>query len=226
MARQRLTKRQIREDPLVTLAGNVRRWASINATRILMVAAATVIIIGLGIGWRNAQRSGDREAATQLAMAQFQLWGNNPTEAIELADDIIARWPGSRSARLSDLVRGDALLRAGRAREALDAYRSFLGQKSDTTLRVTAFRGEAVALEDTGQFAAAAQSYETLARNHDQGPLIALDLIAAARCHKQDGDTATALSLYEEVLRDHPNIQERTLVELQIRELGGPPPRS
>ena len=223
MTRQRLTKRQIREDPLVTWTYNARAWVSDNMNRLLIGAIAVLVLVGGGMALRNSRQGAEESAAAQLARAQFQLWGNNTAQALELAEDVIARWPGTRSAVHSELVRADALLQSGRAREAIDGYSAFLDKTKDESMRIVALRGKAAALEDSGQYAVAAGEYETLARQHDRGPVVAIDLMAAARCRELQGDPSAARALYEEVLRDHPNLQERNLLEIKLRELGAAP---
>jgi predicted negative regulator of RcsB-dependent stress response len=223
VTRQRLTKRQIREDPLLNAIGTLRSWAT-HHSRHLLIAGAVVLLVVIGAGaMRNARRAAESEATTQLSQAQYNLWGQNPEQAIQVADDIEQRWPGTRSARLALLVKADALYQAGQLQEALTAYDGFIDRyKGDDLRRTAAMRGKAATLEDLGRYAEAAVLYEQLARNSDAGAaMTGVDLIAAARCRAQSGDVAAARELYEEVLEEHPDLQSSFNVRLKLLELDG-----
>jgi tetratricopeptide (TPR) repeat protein len=221
LTRQRLSKRQIKEDPLVTYVGKARTWTTANLRRLLIAGGVVVLVIASVSAMRNARSSQEAQASTQLSQAQYHLWGGNLQQAIDLADDIIQRWPGTRSAETAQLVRGDALLGNGDADGALAAYQAFLAkQKGDGAERSAALRGEAAALEDAGRYAEAAQRYESLARQVDQGDLVAIDLVAAARCYSRSGDSGRARALYQEVLDDYPDVQTGFDVRVKLLELG------
>jgi tetratricopeptide (TPR) repeat protein len=223
VTRQRLTKRQIREDPLMNTVARVRSWVT-HHTRHVLIGAAAVLLVVIGTGaMRNARRAAETEAATQLSQAQYNLWGRSPEQAIQIADDIEQRWPGTRSARNALLVKGDALYQAGQLQEALTAYETFLARhKQKGVHRTAALRGKAATLEDLGRYGEAAELYEELSRVSDAGGAMAgVDLIAAARCRAQAGDVATARDLYEEVLEEHPDLQSSFNVRLKLLELEG-----
>ncbi len=221
MTRQRLTKRQIKEDPLTTWIGNAQAWCRAHARHLMIGAAAVVLLSASIVAMRNTRSAAEEQAATQLSQAQYHLWGNNLAQAIDLTNDIEQRWPGTRSAHMAQLVRADAQLASGEAADALASYLEFVeSSNSDEVVYANGLRGAAVALEDTGQYVEAARQYELLARQHDRGQLVAQDLISAGRCLARAGDVAGARRVYQEVLDEHPDQRGSFDPELELLELG------
>lgn len=217
MVQKRLTRRQIKEDPLLNWTVRIETYLEQNLKRIAIVAGAIAVAIALIFVWRGVRRGSELAASEQLAQAQLQLWSGSPAPAAEIAKEVIARHAGTRSGRLAHLVLGDALLGTGDPTGAIAEYKSFLEHAGgDAPLRLVARRGLAVALENAKQYAEAAAAYEELARE-GEGALeerrkapqslamvkpeaaVIQDWMAAARCHERAGDTAKAKALYEEI---------------------------
>jgi tetratricopeptide (TPR) repeat protein len=215
---RRLTKRQIKQDPLVTWTARIEDYASENMTRILIGVGAVALVIALVFVVRSARRNAELEASGLLAQAQFELWSGSPARAGELAQQVIDSASGTRSGKIAHLVRGDALLATGDSEGALAAYREFLArEKRDPVLRLSARRGMAVALENIGQYAEAAAAYEELARD-DLLPATQ-DLLAASRCLVQAGDDTRARELYQEIIDNHPDEPAAADAKMRLIEL-------
>ncbi len=221
MSRQRLTKREIREDPLVTATVQARAWLDQNG-KYAAIAAGAIVLIGLGLwAFQNTRASSERQAAQLLGQAQFYQWSGNSTQAASLARDVIDRFGGTRSARLARLTLGDALLDLGQPAEASGALAAYLqNTANDDPLRPVAERAQAVALEDAERFSEAAARYETFARQADHEGLVAQDLMSAARCHERAGNADGARQLYEEVVNHDPTGQLASMARYKLQALG------
>jgi predicted negative regulator of RcsB-dependent stress response len=232
VVQKRLTKRQIKEDPLLTWTVRIETYLEQNLKRIAIIAGAIAVAIALIFVWRGVRRGAELAASEQLAQAQFQLWSGNPAPAAEIAKQVIDRHAGTHSGRMAHLVRGDALLGTGDPTGAMAEYKSFLEHAGgDAALRLVARRGLAVASENAMQYAEAAAAYEELARE-GEGALderrkapqslamlkpeaaIIQDWTAAARCHERAGDPAKAKALYEEITAKY--AAEPQIVEAKI----------
>jgi TolA-binding protein len=220
LVQKRLTKRQIREDPLVTWTAKIETYSATHGKRVVMALGAVALAIVLGFVLRGARRGAELAAAELLAQAQYQLWSGSPAQAAELAAQVIERSPGTRSGRIAYLVRGDAFLQTGDAEGALEAFRNFLGrEKRDKLLRLSARRGVAVALENAEKYAEAAAAYEELAHEGKPGTMAAQDLLAAARSRERAGDPAKARTLYQEVVDSYPKETSASDAKLRLVEL-------
>jgi len=220
LVEKRLTRRQIREDPLLVWTGRIEAFAVENWQRLGIAAGALVLIVILALVLRGARRGAELEASELLAQAQVQLWTGNPVEAAQIAQQVIERSPGTGSGRMAHLVRGDALLKTGDFQGALASYRTFLErEKRDPVLRLSARRGLAVALEETGQFAEAAEIYEELAREAKLDPLAVQELLNAARCRDRAGDATRARALYQQIIDSYPKEAATNDAKLRLAEL-------
>jgi tetratricopeptide (TPR) repeat protein len=217
---KRLTRRQIREDPLLVWSARAEAFAAENWQRLAIGAGAVALVVILIFVLRGARRGAELEASELLAQSQVQLWTGNYSEAGQLSQQVIERSPGTRSGRIAHLVRGEALLKTGDFDGALASYRTFLDrEKRDSVMRVSAQRGVAVALEETGQFAAAADAYEELAREATHAPIIIQDLLSAGRCRDRAGDATRARALYKQIIDTYPKEVATSDAKLRLAEL-------
>ncbi|HWN83061.1 MAG TPA: tetratricopeptide repeat protein [Candidatus Udaeobacter sp.] len=223
MAQKRLTKQEIREDPLVTWALKAETFA-LSYWKPLVIGIG-VVALGLAIGFltRGARRTAEATASEQLAQAQMQLWTEgegNSARAIELANRLIEQSPGTRSGRIAYLVKGDALLQQNDAEGALAAYRTYIAKDTgDPVLRRSAERGVAVALENTGKFAEAATAYEGLAAGDPKPSVAVPDLMSAARCRERAWDLAGAGGVYEKIVAQYPGEAQAADAKLRLAEV-------
>ena len=237
MVQKRLTKRQIKEDPLLTWTVRIETYLEENLKRIAIVVGAVAIAVALIFVWRGVRRGAESEASAQLAEAQFQLWSGNPTQAVEGAKQVIDQHGGTRSGRQAHLVLGDALLATGDPQGAMAEYKSFLDHaRGHRDMSRVARRGLAVAAENAKQYAEAAAAYEELAREEERliperktappmsgavKPEVAVlqDLLAAARCLTQAGDAAKASGIYEEIATKYGAEPQAADAKLRLAEL-------
>ncbi len=237
MVQKRLTKRQMKEDPLLTWTVRIENYFETNLKRIALVALGIAVAVALVFVVRGARRGAESEASELLAQAQFALWSGDASQAATVASQVVERSSGTRSGRMAYLVQGDALLQTGDAEGAITAYRTFLDrERHDDTMRLVARRGLAVALDDAGKYAEAAQAYEELARE-GQGALaerrpsptrpgmpkpeaaIIQDLMSAARSYERTGDPAKAQTLYQEIIDKYPTEMQTVDAKLRLFEL-------
>jgi predicted negative regulator of RcsB-dependent stress response len=230
LAQKRLTKQEIREDPLVTWALRAETWMR-SAWKPIVIGAGVIglaVIVGFLI--RGSRRGAEASAAEQLAQAQMQLWTTgegNTARAIELADRLIEQAPGTRSGRIALLVRADALLEQKDSEGALAAYRTYLAKDvGDPILRRSAERGVAVTLEDTGKFAEAATAYLGLAEGGSSPAVIVTDLMSAARCRERAGDMKGAEEIYERILAQYGSEPQAADAKLRLAEVKVQAPKS
>ena len=89
MVHKRLTKRQIKQDPLVTWTARIEEYVTENLTRILIGVGAVALVIALVFVIRGARRNAELTASGLLAQAQFELWSGSPAQAAEVAQQVI-----------------------------------------------------------------------------------------------------------------------------------------
>jgi predicted negative regulator of RcsB-dependent stress response len=237
VVQKRLTKRQMKEDPLLTWTVRIETYLEQNLKLIAIIVGAVALAIALVFVWRGARRGAESSASELLAQAQFQLWSGSPAQAVEIAKQVVERHSGTKSGRMARLVLGDALLQTGDAEGAITEYQSFLERTGgDPTMRLVARRGLAVAMENAKKYAEAAPIYEELAREGEgalamrkEGPErmgmskpevgIIYDLMAAARCQALAGDAPKDTALYQEIADKYSAEPQAADAKLHLAEL-------
>ncbi|MCX5799816.1 MAG: tetratricopeptide repeat protein [Candidatus Eisenbacteria bacterium] len=217
--RHRITRREMREDSLVTFslkaADFVKRNARVLAI-VALIAAASIIVVFM---MTRDRAKAESEAEVLLAQANKELWRGNSPEAVSLYDELLDRYAGTKSGKKGLLFKGDALLDAGKYDEAMDSYEKFLAkERKDELLRSSAKKGIATVLEDKGEFAKAAEVHTALGLKLE-GNDAAQELMSAARCYTAASMYGQAIELYEKVISRHPDYWGVEQAKVYLEEL-------
>jgi tetratricopeptide (TPR) repeat protein len=199
---QKLTKRQIKEDPLVTAAFRGTQIWEQHGNRILLGLGALVLVVLLVFFVSRTRAQSEERASADLFRAQMSVGQNEYATAIQMLREIVDAAPGTNAARSAMLYLGDAYLSQVKPAEAVNWYRRALDKSGNSKSdKEAGLHGLAAALEDRGDFAQAAASYGELAKlettDNEQGRA----MIAEARCLAKAGQSQKAIAVYQAVQR-------------------------
>jgi tetratricopeptide (TPR) repeat protein len=199
---QKLTKRQIKEDPLVTAAFRGTQIWEQHGTRILLGLGAVALVVLLVFFVSRTRAQSEERAGADLFRAEMSVGQNDYATAIQMLREIVDAAPGTNAARSAMLYLGDAYLAQGKPAEAVNWYRRALGKAGhDPLAKEASLHGLAASLEDRGDFAQAAANYADLAAmektDNDRGRA----MIAQARCLAKAGQAQKAIAVYQAVQR-------------------------
>jgi TolA-binding protein len=195
---QKLTKRQIKEDPLVTAAFRGKEFWDEHGRTILIVVGALILAAVLGAIMIRTRHQAEERASGSLFRAEMAVMQGDYGSATQALKELVDNSPGTRAARRAMLLLGDSYAALANPREAATWYRKALDRAgSDATMRKASRLGLAAALEDNTQFAEAAGSYEQLAKEAGSDNERGRALLAQARCLLAAGQGKKA----DEVLR-------------------------
>ena len=221
MTTKKLTKKQLKEDPVMDTAF---RWVHFTEKHVrMMLIAIGVFVVAIALVYfiRQGRISAERSAAAHLAQAHSEIQQGNIESAMTIVDQILDRSAGTPSGREALLLRADGALLLGKNEEAIEHYGRFLRSVKDPVLHASALRGLAGALEQSGQPARAAESYLEAGRKYALGGEAAYDLVAAARAYRMAGDNAKAVELYDEVIEKYPRFPRLQEVKVSRAEMSG-----
>jgi pentatricopeptide repeat protein len=211
----KLTKRQMKEDPLVTAAFRGTQIWEDHGTRILLALGAVVLVLLLVFFVSRTRAQAEDRAASDLFRAELSVEQNDFATAIQMLREIVDAAPGTRAAQQAMMYLGDAYLGQGKPTEAVNWYRRALakaGRAKDA--KAASLYGLAAALEDRGDFVQAAASNEELAKLATSDNERGRTMLAQARCLAKAGQSEKAISVYKE-------IQRLPVVDLQILNSAG-----
>jgi TolA-binding protein len=198
---QKLTKRQIKEDPLVTAAFRAREFWDSHGQKLLIAAGAAVLLVVLGYLILRARTQAEQRASGDLFRAEISVQQGDYPSATQVLTELIDSAPDTRAARQARVLLGDSYAAQQKPRDAVTWYRKALEKAGkDPILKLSAARGLATSLEDAGQFVDAANAYAAVARDaktdNDRGRA----LYAEARCLLAAGQRAKATEVLRSVI--------------------------
>jgi tetratricopeptide (TPR) repeat protein len=212
---QKLTKRQMKEDPLVTAAFRGTQIWEDHGTKILIALGGVVLLVLLAFFFMRTRAQSEERASSELFRAEMSVEQNDFATAVQMLKELVDSSPGTRAARKAMLYLGDAYTGQKKFVDAAGWYRRALSKAgNDMDIKLAGLNGLAAALEDRGDFIAAASSYEDLAKlgaNDDQRGRA---MMAQARCLAKAGQAPKAIEVYKAV-------QKLPVVDLAILNAAG-----
>jgi tetratricopeptide (TPR) repeat protein len=217
-------------DEFMSAFARITGWARENTAKIVIAAAALIMVFGGVYGtkafiqWKEAQAA--RDLRPYLDHAREFFLSPSPADEDKLASleqslsANIAMHPDSRASVIARYYRGSIAYRRGeydlsavQFREAIGKFRN--GELMDFLLR----QGLAQALEAKGDFTGAAAAYR------DAASAAGIELQAEAqageaRMLEHLGRPEEAASLYRRILADNPDTPMRDFIRVKIRQLG------
>ena len=197
---QKLTKRQMKEDPLVTAAFRATEvWERFG--RMILIVAGGILLLALLVFFVSRTRAqAEQRAMGDLFRAHATLAQGDPASAAPMLRELIDNSPGTAAARESMLLLGDALMAQRNPKEAATWYQKYVDKAGGNKQREQAgYLGLGAALEDAGQFGPAADAY---AKSADRAPTDnerGRALLAEARSYTRAGQTQKAVELYTKI---------------------------
>lgn len=166
------------------------RWVTERLGALVLLIAMGLALWG-GLLWWRHHRAQQREAAAQRLSEALQAYGKDPARALRALRALARRRPSTPAGRLARWYEARCLMRMGKYREAVEAYRAFLRVAPDS-LRGLAQAELGRCYEELGQLEQALACYrEELAAGLE--PMAYMDL---GRCYEALGRRAEALAAY------------------------------
>lgn len=197
---QKMTKRQMKEDSLVTAAFRATEvWE--NYGRNILIGLGAVILLGLLVFFVLRTRGqAEEKAKGQVFQAMVTLNQGDFTTATPMLKQIVDEAPGTKSARDAMLMLGDSYMTQRNPKEAATWYQRFLDKaRGDASLELAGYTGLGTALEDQGEFAKAADAYAESAKRgrsvNERGQAMA----AQARSLLRGGQNPKAIEVYKAI---------------------------
>lgn len=215
MTARRMTKQELREDPFfhgLERSRDIlaRYWRPLVIVVLILLTGAVVVTLV-----NRGRAASESDAATYVARAQDDLVAGEYQSALQMAQEAAERYPRTRAGRKALLAIAEAQLGLGDAAAARTAYETAREKlRTDPKLFTSARRGLAVALEQQGELAAAAELYDELGQNAEPPAGRLYDLYSAARCWDRAGDLSRAIASLERLVADFPNPEERVAADV------------
>ncbi len=195
---QKMTKRQIKEDSLVTAAYHGLEFWERYSSRILIGLGVAVLAGILVFFVMRARGQAEVKASDDLFRATLSIGQGDFVTATPMLQDIVDNAPGTRAAREATLYLGDAMMGQRKPAEAATWYRKYIEKtRKDRVMQRTGYYALGSALEDAGQFAPAADSYADAAKRSTTDNERGRAMLSQGRALLRAGQTAKAAEVFQ-----------------------------
>lgn len=217
----RLTKQQLKHDPLMDRTAETADFITSHA-RSIVIGVVALVVVAAGITFFRASSSrADENAAAVLADARIDYSRGALEPAAARLDDLLRNMGGTRAGKQGLLLYGHVRYDQGRYAEAETYYRDALGHFGDDPLfGPAARRGLAASLENQDKFLEAAAVYQELADESGGEPTIRAGfLLDVARNQHLGGKTDAAMAIYESLADSREAPGPARVAKLRLAEL-------
>ena len=200
--RRKLSKSELREDEFVEWIMEAVEYVKERA-RLFVGGAVAAIAVIVAINYFIESQEADRlKAAALLGDVLMVEQGGEPTEAIRLAEKLVASYAGTPAAAQGTVLLANLHYAQGRYVEARGYYQVYLDNYEPVdVLAYAAQSGLGACLEAEGQLVAAAQHYETYAAQQIGTIREAMARMEAARIYGLAGQSDKQQALLKQVSR-------------------------
>ncbi|MBU1880625.1 tetratricopeptide repeat protein, partial [bacterium] len=130
---KRISKKEIKEDKLVTTYFEARNYWKQNYLNILKIGGAVLALIILVSFWTSSKRSSEYTASYELGIAMMKSSQGNPAIAADELEQVADRFSGTAAGNEALLFVAQTKRLADQNEEALAAYETYIkkGRKDD-----------------------------------------------------------------------------------------------
>ena len=199
---QKMSKRQIKEDALVTAAFKATDLWERHGRVILAIAGGAVLVAILAVFVMRTRAQSEERAQGDLFRAILAVQQGDFVTGGPMLKELVDNSPGTNAARDGLRYLGDVAMMQGKPAEAVDWYKKYVQKAGgDKNAVLAGTWGLAAAQEDAKQFADAAATYGDAGKRSGSDNERGRAMLAQARCYLRAGQNAKAIETYNAVVK-------------------------
>ncbi len=223
-AKKKITKREIKEDKLVTTYFEARQWFDVNKKRVNMIGGILIAAVLVGWFYLNNVSANNEKATVELAgifsyydSGNYQVAVNGmPGKNLTGLQSIVDNYGGTKAGNMAKFYLADAYYNMQQYDKALEYFKDCSGPND--FLEASRLAGVAACYEAKGDAKDAAEYYEKAAVKSPKGPNAADHYFNAARNYAKSGNKDEALSLYKKIKEEYPSSNVARDIDRYIAE--------
>lgn len=191
------------------------RYGRIALGALGVLGAAGVI----GFFTLRGRAAAENEGAAQLTEANYFFWQGDYTRSLQVAKQLSEQYPSTWSGMDALRLAADDCFWNGDWKSATDYYRRYLEKNRGGVVSDGVSRSFAYALENEGQYKAAADRFDSMVGKLDRESSAEF-LTAAARCYRALGQTDEAAKRLRRVIDEFGETSQAVIARVRLGELG------
>ncbi|MBN1352185.1 tetratricopeptide repeat protein [candidate division KSB1 bacterium] len=217
---KRITKRQLKEDKLVTFYFKAIDFIQENQNKLFFGVLGVIAIILIVVWSSRLSASKESNAASALARAEIKMNQGQYMAAMDSLKILIELYDGAQSTGKGVFYLANLYFQNEDYESAQKYYEQYLGDyKDDANFASSALAGMAACYEGKKNFKKAAELYEKAVKKYSQAFDNANKLMNAARCYILAGNKEKARTLYQQIIEDYPNSGLKNEAEISLAEI-------
>jgi tetratricopeptide (TPR) repeat protein len=209
-AQKKISKREIKEDKLITTYFQARTWLDDNRNRLGSIGGVVIVIILAIWFYSNNVRGNNEKAALDFGKV-FTYYDNGqysiaisgiPEKNVAGLQTIVDNYGSTRAGNMARFYLANAYYETQNFDKALEYFDAYSG--GNDLLQISAYAGMASCYEAKNDFRKAAEYYEKAGVKKADDPNVAENLVNAARSYAKAGEKERALELLTKVKKEHP----------------------
>ncbi len=218
--RKHITKREIKEDALVTVYFRVRKFIQKYSRYFNIGLLAVLILSVVAVFMIRSKRNAEFTAAERLGIAEQTYNAYNDSMLVDELTKIVDAYPGTRAAGAASFYLANTYFMMEDYVNAQKYYQRYIDDYSDNDLfSVSAMAGVAACYEVQNQFIEAAQLYEKAGKRYSRLFHAPFYLKDAARCYGLAAENEKAKMTYQFIIDQYPESSIKQEVEFLLESL-------
>ncbi|HXF48724.1 MAG TPA: tetratricopeptide repeat protein [Verrucomicrobiae bacterium] len=203
MAEKKLTRHELKEDPLVTGAFRAREYLAEYREKFLWGLAALALVILAGFWYFNSQREKNAQAETILTRANLELQTGQLPLAMQDLRLLVEKHSGTKAGKEAYYYLANAYFQIADYEQAEHYYGEFLKRSGKLpVITASAHAGLATCLELKGKNKEAAGHFDRAVEAAEGNSQTPDYLVGAIRTHAAIGDSARAREYFARLKKD------------------------
>jgi len=218
--RKRLTKREIKEDPLVTKYVQVKQFWLHHQKEFNIIIGVIAVVVIVGFLMIKSKKSAEIKASSKLAIPETFYHLRDYERSIPELETIVEQYPGTHSAGMAVFFLANVHYDQKEYEKANDYYDIYLDDYSDDDIFISSsLAGKAACMENIEDYKQAAELYFKAAKKFPDLFTSPYNVMNAVRCYKFAGlkDKAKELSKY--VINKYPDTPIEQKAEYFVKVL-------
>ncbi len=207
--RKRITKKELKEDKLVTFYFEASSWVEKNLRYVIGGATALVVIIVAIFLYSQSQNKANQDAAVDYARAIKAYESSDYQGALTLFSNVVDNYGGTKSGKTSRFYLANCFFFTNDYDNAEKFYNKYLSRGNDKLLTPAAMAGIAACYEQRKEYEKAAKQYEKTVSKHSDYVLVSEYLLNAAACYQSAGKADQAVKVLDQIIDDYSDSQEK-----------------
>jgi TolA-binding protein len=217
--KKRITKKEIKEDKLVTFAFRVNELFQ-KYTNQFLIGVGILVAVGILIYFfLNSRANQAKEAGTLLGQADLELRAGNVQQSVSGLDMIIRRFPGTKASKRAIFLLGNAYFQSKEFELAKTAFEKYLSQGKEPMLVASAQAGIAQCYLEMGNLPLAGENFLKAASISSEDFIKRGYLFEAAWVFSKTEQREKAKEIYRELLDKFPQSTQAQQARLNLAEL-------